>query len=141
MGNLTKEWSVYGGVVLMQTETLRSSSPEFVGRRLANIPLDQFNLLSKYKLTEKLEVGGSVTYSSDVFGGYLAEDNNFFHVPAHWRFDALAEYEFNEHLELLLQGINLTNELFRTSNPQARLNRQINLQRLRRTRSILANVV
>jgi catecholate siderophore receptor len=111
-GNLTKEWSVYGGIVLLDTKTLASSSPEFVGRRLANIPLDQFNLLSKYKLTDKLEVGGSVTYSSDVFGGYLSEDNNFFHIPAHWRFDALAEYEFNEHLELLLQGINLTNELY-----------------------------
>ena len=98
--------------MLLQTEVLQSSTPAFVGRRLANIPLDQFNLLSKYKLTEKLEVGGSVTYSSEVFSGVLAQDSNFLRIPSHWRFDALAEYEFNEHLELLVQGINLTNELY-----------------------------
>jgi catecholate siderophore receptor len=111
-GNLTKEWSVYGGIVLMQTDVLQSSNPAFVGRPLANIPLYQFNLLSKYKLTDKLEVGGSVTYSSEVLAGVLAENDTGFHIPEHWRFDALAEYEFNEHLELLLQGINLTNELY-----------------------------
>jgi catecholate siderophore receptor len=111
-GSVTERWSVYGGLVVMETEVLKSSNPNFIGRRLANIPLNQFNLLTKYKLTDKLTVGGQAIYSSDVYGGVFAVTDDFFHIPAHWRFDALAEYQFTQNFSVQLNVVNLTNELY-----------------------------
>ena len=52
-GNITRDWSVYGGLTLLDTEVLDSSTQQDIGRRLANIPLRQFSMLSKYQLTDK----------------------------------------------------------------------------------------
>ena len=71
-GNITKDWSMYGGLVLLDTEVLASNAPQEVGRRLANIPLAQFSLLSRYQLTDRLAVAGAATYGGEVYGGHLA---------------------------------------------------------------------
>jgi catecholate siderophore receptor len=111
-GNITDKWSVFGGLVVMETEVLQSRTPEYVGRRLANVPLNQFNLLSTYKLTDKLTVGGQAIYSGEVYGGVLAQDSNFLHIPAHWRFDLLSEYKFTQNFSAKLNVVNITNELY-----------------------------
>jgi catecholate siderophore receptor len=111
-GKITEKWSVYGGLVIMTTEVLESNNPDFVGRRLANVPLDQFNLLTRYQLTDKLAVGGQAIYSGDVYSGVFAADNTGNHIPAHWRFDLLSEYKFTEHFEVKLNVVNITNELY-----------------------------
>jgi catecholate siderophore receptor len=111
-GNITKDWSVYGGLVLLNTEVLGSSNPQDIGRRLANIPLTQFSLLSKYQLTDDLAVGGTATYSGEVYGGHLAANEANNHTVAWWRFDAFAEYELSKNWEIEVTGLNLTNELY-----------------------------
>jgi len=111
-GKITEKWSVYGGLVIMTTEVLESNNPDFIGRRLANVPLDQFNLLTRYQLTDKLAVGGQAIYSGDVYSGVFAADNTGNHIPAHWRFDLLSEYKFTEHFEVKLNVVNITNELY-----------------------------
>lgn len=111
-GNITKDWSVYGGLVLLDTEVLASSTPQDVGRRLANIPLTQFSLLSKYQLTDQLAVGGTATYSGEVYGGHLAANAANNHTVDWWRFDAFAEYEISKNWEIEISGLNLTNELY-----------------------------
>ena len=111
-GNINDRWSVWGGYVLMGTEVTASRTPEFVGRRLANVPLTQFNLLSMYKLTDKLSVGGQAIYSGEVYGGVLAQDSNFYHIPDHWRFDLLSEYKFTQNFAAKLNVVNVTNELY-----------------------------
>ena len=113
-GNITKTWSVFGGLVLLDTEVLKSSPtlPQEVGRRLANVPLTQFSLLSKYKLTDKLTVGGQATYGGEVYGGHLAENDAGNHTVDWWRFDAMAEYELTENVELELTGLNLADETY-----------------------------
>lgn len=111
-GNITKDWSVYGGLVLLNTEVLGSSNPQDIGRRLANIPLTQFSLLQKYQLTDKIAVGGTVTYSGEVYGGHLAANEANNHTVPWWRFDAFAEYELSKNWEIEVSGLNLTNELY-----------------------------
>ena len=57
------------------SSTRRCSSPstaQDIGRRLANIPLTQFSLMSRYQLTDKLAVAGTATYGGEVYGGHLA---------------------------------------------------------------------
>jgi catecholate siderophore receptor len=119
-GKLTERWSVYGGLVVMETEVTDSSNPRHIGRRLANIPNTQFNLLTKYQLTDKLTVGGQAVYSSEVFGGLFAagqvgtaaQPDAFNRIPEHWRFDLLSEYKFDNNFSAQLNVINITNELY-----------------------------
>ena len=75
-GNVTKDWSMYGGLVLLDTEVLKSSTAQDVGRRLANIPLAQFSLLSRYQLTDRLAIAGAATYGGEVYGGPAANAHN-----------------------------------------------------------------
>lgn len=119
-GKLTERWSIYGGLVMMETEVTDSSNPRYIGRRLANIPNTQFNLLSKYQLTDKLTIGGQAVYSSEVFCGLFAagqvgtaaQPDAFNRLPEHWRFDLLSEYKFDDNFSAQLNVINITNELY-----------------------------
>ena len=111
-GNITKEWSVYGGLVVLETEVLKSSNAQDIGRRLANIPLTQFSLLSRYQLTEQLAIAGAATYGGEVYGGHLAANASNNHTVDWWRFDAFAEYKLTSNIDVKLSGINLTNELY-----------------------------
>ena len=111
-GNITKAWSVFGGLVLLDTEVLKSSNPQDIGRRLANIPLTQFSLLSRYQLTDQLALGGVATYAGEVYGGHLAANAFNNHTVDWWRFDAFAEYKLTNNVELKVTGLNLTNELY-----------------------------
>ncbi len=111
-GNITKAWSVFGGITLLDTVVLGSDNPQDIGRRLANIPLTQFSLLSKYQLTDDLAVGGTATYGGEIYGGHLAANAGNNHTVDWWRFDAFVEYDLTKNVELELSGLNLTNELY-----------------------------
>jgi catecholate siderophore receptor len=111
-GNVTKEWSLYGGLVVLDTEVLGSSNPQDIGRRLANIPLAQFSLLSRYQLTEKFALAGVATYGGEVYNGHLAANASNDHTVDWWRFDAFAEYKLTSNIDLKVTGLNLTNELY-----------------------------
>ena len=103
-GNITKDWRVFGGLVLLDTEVLGSSNPQDIGRRLANIPLTQFSLLSRYQLTEQLAIAGSATYGGEIYGGHLAANAVNNHTVDWWRFDAFAEYKLTKNIELKVIG-------------------------------------
>lgn len=111
-GNITSRWSMFGGIVLMDTEVLESDNPAEIGRRMANIPLTQFALLSAYQLTDQLRVGGQAIYSSEFYSGFYATNDNGYHTVPFWRFDAFAEYKIDNHWSVELQGVNLTDELY-----------------------------
>jgi catecholate siderophore receptor len=96
-GKLTDKWSVFGGLVLMNTKVTESSVPTDVGLPLANIANQSFNLLSKYKITDALEFGGQATYRSEIYGGTLLAANQGTVLPAYWRFDAFTEYKIDKH--------------------------------------------
>jgi catecholate siderophore receptor len=111
-GNITKDWSVYGGLVLLDTEVLASSNKDDIGRRLANVPLSQFSLLSRYQLTDRFAIAGSATYGGEIYGGHLAANAANDHTVDWWRLDAFAQYKLTDNIDLTLSGLNLTNELY-----------------------------
>jgi catecholate siderophore receptor len=111
-GNITKEWSVYGGLVLVDTEVLASSNAQDIGRRLANIPLVQFSLLQRYQLTDKLAIAGPATYAGEIYGGHLAANQFDNHTVDWWRFDAFAEYKLTSGIDLKVSVLNLSDELY-----------------------------
>jgi catecholate siderophore receptor len=107
-GKITDKWSMFGGLVLMQSKVTKSNlsgiyMPEpalyttNVGLPLANVAHQSFSLLNKYQVTDKLELGGSAVYRSKIYGGTLLAANQGTSIPSYWRFDTFAEYKLDKH--------------------------------------------
>ena len=111
-GNITKALERVRRARSPRHRGARSSNPQDIGRRLANIPLTQFSLLSRYQLTDQLAIAGSATYGGEIYGGHLAANAANNHTVDWWRFDAFAEYKLTNNIELKVSGLNLTNELY-----------------------------
>ncbi|MDK9695218.1 MAG: TonB-dependent siderophore receptor [Siculibacillus sp.] len=97
-GNVADRWSVFGGAVFMDSEVTRSPTAANVGKRLGRNAHETFNLLTKYRLTDDLTIGGGATYKSRVHGGTLAEAA--WSVPGGWRFDVMAEWKLRKNVTL-----------------------------------------
>jgi len=119
-GKITDKWSVFGGVVLMQSEVTKSLAPSpqpllyasNVGLPLANIAHQSFNLLTKYQVTDIWEVGAQATYRSKIYGGTLLAANQGTSLPDYWRFDAFTEVKINPNWKVKLAVNNITNQLY-----------------------------
>lgn len=109
-GKITDKWSVFGGLVLMQSEVTKSLAPSpntalyptNVGRPLANVAHQSFSMLSKYQLNDTWELGGQAVYRSKIYGGTLLAANQGTSIPSYWRFDAFAEAKIDQHWKLKL---------------------------------------
>jgi catecholate siderophore receptor len=110
-GKITDRWSIYGGLVLMDSRVLRSIDPAQVGARLANIAHQSFNALTKYKVTADWEIGGQATYASEIFGGTFGAINGNV-LPSHWRFDAFTEYKIDKNITAKLSVNNILNTTY-----------------------------
>jgi catecholate siderophore receptor len=104
-GKITDKWSVFGGLVLMQSEVTKSLAPSpnaalyptNVGLPLANVAHQSFSMLTKYQVTDQLELGGQSVFRSKIYGGTLLAANQGTSIPSYWRFDAFAEYKIDQH--------------------------------------------
>jgi catecholate siderophore receptor len=109
-GKITDKWSVFGGLVLMQSEVTKSLAPSpnttlyptNVGLPLANIAHQSFSMLTKYQLTDMWELGGQAVYRSKIYGGTLLAANQGTSIPSYWRFDAFAEAKINKNWQVKL---------------------------------------
>jgi catecholate siderophore receptor len=109
-GKLTDKWSIFGGLVLMQSEVTKSLIPPAnpllytsnVGLPLANVAHQSFSLLTKYQLTDMWELGGQAVYRSEIYGGTFLAANQGTSIPSYWRFDAFAEAKINQNWKLKL---------------------------------------
>ncbi|MBV9564740.1 MAG: TonB-dependent receptor, partial [Bradyrhizobium sp.] len=112
-GKITDKWSVFGGLVLMQSKVTKSNIPPNlmpdpalyttnVGLQLANVAHQSFSLLSKYQLNDTWELGGQAVYRSKIYGGTLLAANQGTSIPSYWRFDAFAEAKINQNWRVKL---------------------------------------
>jgi catecholate siderophore receptor len=121
-GNITRAWSVYGGFVLLDTEVLETPNPANLGARFPNQPKTSGSLLTTYKVTDGLTLGGQVSYYSKRYGGNNLSNSAGTVVggvvaaqptlPAYWRFDATARVKLTDMLELQINGLNLTDKRY-----------------------------
>ena len=109
-GKITDRWSVSAGLTLFNSKVDRSNAPANVGLRLANLAHESFSLLTKYRLTDRIEVGGQAIYASKIYGGTFAANPNV--LPAHWRFDAFAEAKLTDNFKLTLNVQNLLDKTY-----------------------------
>ncbi|RZN26939.1 TonB-dependent receptor [Bradyrhizobium sp. Leo121] len=119
-GKITDKWSVFGGLVLMQSEVTKSLVPPAntilyttnVGLPLANVAHQSFSLLTKYQLTDMWEIGGQAVYRSKIYGGTFLAANQGTQLPSYWRFDAFAEAKLNKNWRVKLFVNNIFNKLY-----------------------------
>ena len=119
-GKITDKWSVFGGLVLMQSEVTKSLVPSpqpllfptNVGLKLANVAHQSFSLLSKYQLTDVWEIGGQAVYRSEMFGGTFLAANQGTSIPSFWRFDTFVEAKVDKNWTAKLFVANITNKLY-----------------------------
>ncbi|MCY0149869.1 TonB-dependent siderophore receptor [Hoeflea sp. G2-23] len=109
-GNLTDRISLFGGVVLMDSEILESFTPSEVGKDIANIAHQQFSLLGTYKYNDQLTLGARVTYAGGRNLGSVSANGNT--LPDYTTFDLLATYEFSEHAELQFNVTNVADTTY-----------------------------
>jgi len=109
-GKITDRWSIFGGLVLMQSKVTQSGVASNLGLQLANIAHQSFSMLTKYKFDDGWELGGQAVYRSKVYGGTFAANTN--ELPSYWRFDAFVEKKIDQNWTMKLYAQNLTNKLY-----------------------------
>lgn len=109
-GRITPQWQVFGGLTVLDTEITKSPNPADVGKEFPNVADFSFSLLNTYQLTDDLKVGGLAYYSSEKHGGRTSAGSAT--LPAYWRFDAMAEYDVVENVDLRFNVLNITDERY-----------------------------
>ncbi|MFT0534049.1 TonB-dependent receptor [Castellaniella hirudinis] len=120
-GQITPDWSVYGGYAYLDSELLAGAYNNVnVGDPLTNTPKHSFSLWSTYKVLPPLTIGAGAYYVGKTFGGSgqgtAGGGANATYMPAYWRFDAMAAYQVNKHLSFQLNGLNLTDKSYYSHN-------------------------
>lgn len=109
-GKITDRWSIFGGLVLMQSKVTQSGVASNLGLQLANVAHQSFSMLTKYKFDGGWELGGQAVYRSKVYGGTFAANTN--ELPSYWRFDAFVEKKIDKNWTMKFYAQNLTNKLY-----------------------------
>ncbi|PZU75918.1 MAG: TonB-dependent siderophore receptor [Brevundimonas sp.] len=123
-GNITPNWTVFGGYTYMDSELTKaakifSGTPPvevanpLQGLPLANTPKNSVSLFTTYRLLPKLTVGGGVYYTSKSFGGNqggAGGGNNRIYAPSWTRLDLFAAYDLTDRASLQLNVKNATDE-------------------------------
>ena len=125
-GNITPEWSMQGGVTLMDAEVRESASnPDSVGLTLSNFADFQAQFQTRYQIGD-FALGFAVKHKSKRYAGQpdtapgfgTREDGSTYYsqpVPAYTVGDLFAEYKFNRNMDFRLNVNNLTNEDYYTA--------------------------
>ncbi|MEO6340379.1 MAG: TonB-dependent siderophore receptor, partial [Caulobacteraceae bacterium] len=109
-GSITPQWSVFGGLTVLDAKITGSPTVAQIGAKFPNIPDVSFNLSSRYQLTSKAHVGATATYNGKRYGGTVAALATS--IPEFWRVDLFGGYQFNDRIEVSFNVLNLTNELY-----------------------------
>jgi len=109
-GNITDNWSLFGGVTFFDTEVTGSTIASQIGEMFPNVSEESFTLTSRYQLTDRQHFGGTAGYNSEKFGGTVAAGSTF--VPDYWRFDLFGGYQLTDTMEVTFNVLNATDELY-----------------------------
>lgn len=100
-GEITKEWSVFGGYTYLDSEVTKALQNQ--GNELGNTPRQAFSLWTTYETPWDLKLGAGMQYVS---ARYYA-DNNIGKMPSYTVFDAMASYPVTDNVEVQLNGYNI----------------------------------
>ena len=106
-GRILPRWQVLANFSYLDTEA-DSQNPINDGKRLTLTPAFSGSFWTTFQLPRGVTLGGGMRATGDVF----INAANTIESPGYHLFDALAEYQFNQHLSLQLNIYNLTDEVY-----------------------------
>jgi catecholate siderophore receptor len=107
-GRLAPGLNVFAGYTYLDSEFRKSPDPDVVGNDLLNVPEHSATLWTTYDFLDKWQIGGGPTYVSSRYNNA----DNTARIPGHVLWDATVAYRITERLELRLNALNLTNQLY-----------------------------
>jgi catecholate siderophore receptor len=111
-GRPLPRWNLFTGFTYLDSKVLESFDVQngvpVEGKQLQNTPRYSATLWTSYDIGEQWQVGTGVFYVSERF----ANTSNTNEVPKTVRWDATVAYQFNKNIQLRLNAINLTDELY-----------------------------
>lgn len=107
-GQVLPNLNVFGGYTYLDSEFIDSPDPEVEGNDLLNVPRHSATLWVTYDFFEKWQIGGGPTYVSSRYNNAA----NAARIPGHVLWDATIAYQLTKNVQLRLNGINLTNDLY-----------------------------
>jgi catecholate siderophore receptor len=107
-GQVLPNLNVFGGYTYLDSEFLESPDPDVKGNELLNVPRHSATLWVTYDFLEKWQIGGGPTYVSSRYNNAA----NASRIPGHVLWDSTLAYRLTKNLELRLNAINLTNDLY-----------------------------
>ena len=117
-GNITDKLSAQAGFTTMDAEVTESFNPANEGRTLSNFADDTAFAQLRYRLSDKLAIGGALKYESRKYAGqpdsaaaYNPTTGQYSQpVPSYTVYDLFATWEFTETLDARLNVGNVTDE-------------------------------
>ncbi len=111
-GRPLPRWNLFVGYTYLDSKFLEAldlqNNVPIQGKQLQNTPRHSATLWTTYDIGEKWQVGTGVFFVGERF----ANTSNTNLVPKTVRWDATVAYQLNKNLQLRLNAINLTDELY-----------------------------
>ena len=120
-GKLTELWNVSAGYTYLNGQQIAAgmvnsgttAQPIYTsnpanGKQIPQLAKHSATLWSTYNILPKLTIGGGAFYSDKVYGN----TTNTKWVPSYVRYDAMARYAVDQHLDLQLNVNNLTDKRY-----------------------------
>jgi catecholate siderophore receptor len=117
-GRLTDRWQVLTGYALLASRLVSSNAyPTAIGFPLANVPRNTANLWSTYNLPwHHVSFGGGLNFvDSRSASSTVPLDPTTGEIkkaPSYWLFNAMVRFPMNEHIDVQINGNNLTNRYY-----------------------------
>lgn len=111
-GAITPKWQVFGGYTFLNSKLTdngpRPADAANNGNQFPNTPKNSFSIWSTYSVLPQLTVGAGAYFVDKQFGNAA----NTAYIPSYWRFDAMAGYRFNKHVNVQLNVLNIFNKKY-----------------------------
>ncbi|HTY51514.1 MAG TPA: TonB-dependent receptor, partial [Steroidobacteraceae bacterium] len=102
-GHITRQWELFAGYSLLDSETLSSGTAAYVGKEMPNVAHNALNLWTEYELPFGLEAGGGLNW----VGRRYADSGETASLPGYVVWNAMVSYRITPDISLQLNGLNL----------------------------------
>jgi len=110
-GDIMPGWRIVGSAAYLDAR-IAEDEDYAVGNRLVGVPVWSGSIWSTYEFQSGMFNGFKLGGGVQVVGARKGDLDNSFSVDGYYRFDAMASYKLNEHLDVSIVGRNLTDETF-----------------------------
>ncbi len=106
-GKITRNWDAFVNYTYLDSD-IKSKATGNEGNRLPNTAVNTISAWSTYHITQDLSFGGGAYYVGRRYG----DAANTIEVSPYWRYDLMAGYRVNKHLDFQVNGQNITNKRY-----------------------------